>query len=361
MTRKSKNLPSNIIDIIKSGDLDRIKQSFAQCEANACECGNRGRNALFLRTPMSQDLVYWLVREHGCDPNARDQLGYTPLLEQAAFGNIAVVEALIELGSDVNAASDHKETALHRAVHFSKIAIVSTLLQHGADPCKRNWCSDTPLGHMTKLLQRNGIAHIVDGSAIATLLLAAGDNVTTEMQENIKQLGEQYERHRESITENAEGQNIIHAMQNLYHLFRVPPVPPCYHDGISRITITDGAPLAQFTALWKSLISEFGVVQTEQGEVIRIAGRICDEIYCNGGENWDDDYRKISDRWLELLTHGTPLASDDLAAARRLHNRISQSGDIDDGTDLDTIKTLAVRWVQANPAPIALTTVPYNF
>jgi hypothetical protein len=58
-----------------------------------------------------------------------------------------------------------------------------------------------------------------------------------------------------------------------------------------------------------------GPAATVQGEVIRISGRIADELHRNGGTNWDADYKAMADAFLKHVQGGKPLSSPDLAEA----------------------------------------------
>src|SRR3954470_15427701 len=42
--------------------------------------------------------------------------------------------------------------------------------------------------------------------------------------------------------------------------------------------------------LWDALVPPTGHATTLQGELIRLAGKLTDEAYRNGNENWDDSY-----------------------------------------------------------------------
>lgn len=93
------------------------------------------------------------------------------------------------------------------------------------------------------------------------------------------------------------------ASDALYTLFDVPPVPRrTLHDGKSPIAAKPGRWEDQHQELWELLVPSSGPAATVQGEVIRISGRINDEIERNGGVNWDGDYRKMADAFLDHLS-----------------------------------------------------------
>ena len=74
---------------------------------------------------------------------------------------------------------------------------------------------------------------------------------------------------------------------------------PLVHDGISPIIVTETEETAQFNQLWSYLVPSCGRAKTAQGELIRIAGRVQHEFLDNGGINWDDDFRKMLDAFLQ--------------------------------------------------------------
>jgi len=92
------------------------------------------------------------------------------------------------------------------------------------------------------------------------------------------------------------------------------------------------------------------LTNTVQGEVIRIAGRIADELERNGGINWDDDYRRMARSLLAHVQTGTPLSAAQLADLRDLVASLTRSGD----GNVDRLAQLAVTWVNLNPHPAPL-------
>ncbi|MDE5892259.1 MAG: hypothetical protein K2H45_04970, partial [Acetatifactor sp.] len=80
--------------------------------------------------------------------------------------------------------------------------------------------------------------------------------------------------------------------------------------------------------------------QTAQGEVIRIAGRIRDELMRNGGMNWDEDYRKMLYTVREYFRL-TEWDVDEIIDALK-------DGDVHDVMIL-RLCYCALHWVEANP------------
>ena len=88
-------------------------------------------------------------------------------------------------------------------------------------------------------------------------------------------------------------------------------------------------------------------VRHSQGEVIRIAGRVCYEFYDNGGINWDRSFGKLLDQYLSVVRSGLPMPPGSVARAEAavasLKGRSMSYQAVDDITEL------AVAWVRLNP------------
>lgn len=146
------------------------------------------------------------------------------------------------------------------------------------------------------------------------------------------------------------------ALDKLYALFDVAPVPRrTMHDGTSPIIAKAASWEAQHQELWELLIPSNGSAATVQGELIRISGRINDEMQRNGGANWDTDFKKMADAFLAHVGSAQPLPASELDEARQLVSEVkSQRG------DTVRICALAVNWVALNPKPITLQTPAYR-
>ena len=132
----------------------------------------------------------------------------------------------------------------------------------------------------------------------------------------------------------------------------------CKHDGVSTITVSAHDWGSQHDELWSSLVPPQGAAQTVQGEIIRISGRINYELYENGGCNWDTDFRNMLDALLIHFASHNALSADELTAANEFAAPLRAKGDSDD--DAEILCQLAVKWVLANPNPIALGKTKYK-
>ena len=134
------------------------------------------------------------------------------------------------------------------------------------------------------------------------------------------------------------------------------------HDGVSPIIVPDGDEDKAFQALWDYLVPPRGKAQTAQGEIIRIAGRVQYEFLDNGCINWDEDFKKMLDAFLQYLQLGKGFDEEDLKTAGVLVNLIKENGDqgfIDDTLILVRC-SCAMTWVKQNPEVMAPLPAEYS-
>jgi hypothetical protein len=122
------------------------------------------------------------------------------------------------------------------------------------------------------------------------------------------------------------------------------------------ITVTATTWQEQFQELWDQLVPRGGAAETEQGEVIRIAGKVSREILDIGSINWNPDFRAMVD---EITTY----LSGTAAVGRRGELESLRTAVRDGGgskVQLYRLTELAVTWVLANPHPVPLGHTPYR-
>ena len=335
------------------GNIEALKAVYDRCELTAHD----GRFSLCTPLHMGgvpDELVIWLV-EKGLDINAPDYYGATPLYRQAILGR-DTVKLLCELGADMEKPNTYGDTPLHMAAEFFHPRTVKFLIDKGANVNVENDMGRTPLASV--LMVCRGI-YIAQTAEIASMLLEAGAKKTSKMKERVEQIGKDFEFHRESIhpdyIEAADK-----GLTKLYELFDVKPVEKrLTHDGVSPILVKEGSWEEQYEELWSLLIPSSGAAKTVQGEVIRIPGRVRDELDRNGGANWDRDYRKMLQALPQYLSLGITLSEQELAETKELTAQV-HGKDFDDEPRLDRLCQLALAWIKQNPEPLLLEKTSYK-
>lgn len=353
MAKKRVTLPKEFKDLMDEGNIEALKAVYDRCELTAHD----GRFSLCTPLHMGgvpDELVIWLI-EQGLDINIPDYYGATPLYRQAILGR-DTVKLLLELGADIGKPNTYGETPLHVAAEFFHPKTVKLLIDKGADVNAKNDMGRTPLASV--LMVCRGI-YIAQTAEIATMLLDAGAKKTPAMKEKVENIGKDFEFHREGINPDYL-EAADQGLEKLYSLFDVKPVAKrITHDGSAPILVKEGIWEEQYEELWSFLIPSSGAAKTVQGEVIRIPGRVRDELDRNGGANWDRDYRKMLQALPQYLSLGSSLSEQELAETKELIAQV-HGKDFDDEPRLDRLCQLAIAWIKQNPEPISLEKTSYN-
>ena len=353
MAKKRVTLPKEFKDLMDEGNIEALKAVYDRCELTAHD----GRFSLCTPLHMGgvpDELVIWLV-EQGLDINIPDYYGATPLYRQAILGR-DTVKLLLELGADIGKPNTYGETPLHVAAEFFHPKTVKLLIDKGADVNAKNDMGRTPLASV--LMVCGGI-YIAQTAEIASMLLDAGAKKTSAMKEKVENIGKDFEFHREGINPDYL-EAADQGLEKLYALFDVKPVAKrITHDGVSPILVKEGSWEEQYEGLWSFLIPSSGAAKTVQGEVIRIPGRVRDELDRNGGVNWDRNYRKMLQAMPHYLSLGTPLSDNDLEETKQLISQI-YGKDFNDSLRLDRLCQLSLAWIEQNPEPLPLEEPSYK-
>lgn len=358
MASKRKTLPNDFDKTIKTGTTEDLIKIMNKCMPNAV--GGYNKYNVFGFPGISEEFARWLL-EYGTDINMQDSFGYTPLHHQAMrFHNREQVELYIELGADLEIQSTNNGGPLHGAADHGCADNLKLLIEKGADINSRT-NSRNPEGGYTALefaLSRCRGADITEKIDAVELLIRAGVPVSDKVKQDVKRIGEGIEFHRSSFPEDRVAV-IDDAIQRLYDLTGVMPVARRrLHDGVSPIMVTAQTWQEQYQELWDYLVLSMGACQTVQGEVIRVSGRVNEELIGTGGANWDADYRLMLDCLQKYFVMGNSLDQDFLGEAEELIARAKECAV--DELSLQRLAQLCVEWVLKNPRPIAMKRPPYR-
>ena len=350
MAKKKKTLPANFYELIEAKDLDALKAVFNECELNAYDRRSFNKPTLsFYDVPL--ELMNWLIAQ-GADINVKDEYDRTPLHYHAQVNDIERVTLLLEKGADIEAIAEYDETPLHAAGYYPEVTAL--LIAKGANVKAKDDMKHNPMEAMLYSVQS---IDIPKAAKTAELYLKAGVKPTKFAKEQITRIGEDFEFHRNNF--NPEYLEETDAgLQQLYKLFNVSPVPRrIQHDGKSPIVLTGNTWEARYEQAWTLLVPSNGSATTVQGEVVRIAGRVNDELLGNAMGNWDKEYRKMLTAISGYLQQGNSLSESELAEVADIQKHILE----DDGTGTHRLCELATAWVVQNPQPIALGKVNYKY
>ena len=369
--RKRKTLPKNFEDLLKAGDLEELKAVFNHVDVNAY--GGVFKQTALAFNECPDELATWLV-EKGADILALDMYGETPLHTRAGHWQ-GRLEILIELGGDVNHMAGGRGSPLHRAAGVYNSGNVMTLITHGATIDAVNTSGLNPLHHA---LARCSNINIVGMAAIAKILstvskpnepLRSGllsrllnrndKTAKTDVDPRIKQMvtriGTDFEFHRSGFNPDMVEETSL-ALNELYKVFKVSPVPRrAIHDGISPIVTTAPTWQEQHSELWSLLVPSTGCAETVQGEVIRIAGKINDELDRNGGVNWRTDHKTMAKAYLVHIGSGRALDAAKLSQAQSFILQLDKNSE-----GANELEKWAVEWIALNPKPIKLPKPTYD-
>ena len=344
---KRKTLPKHFEELLAAGDLDALKAVFAACDVNA-------RGGLSKHTALGFDgcpdgLAAWLVGQ-GADINAPDERGNTPLHGRAH--RRSDIRGLLALGADVHRMAPIG-TPLHAAAGlYHDAGQARLLIAHGAVVDALNSDRLTPL---ELALQRCANIDIEAMALLADVLLGAQAMCTEQARAFVAQIGHRFEQARAGFNPDFLDSTSA-ALERLYALFDVPPAPRrVLHDGRSPITVAATNWPEQHEELWNALVPPSGPAATVQGEVVRIAGRLFNELENNGGINWDADFSKMADAFATHLAQGQPLTPAERAEVRALVDAVKRR----EG-DARQLARHGVAWVLRNPQPLPLGPTAYR-
>ena len=348
---KRKTLPKEFEQLLQTGTDEEIKAVFEKCDINAYGGYNK-HNALCF--PMSYERMKWLI-EQGADINYLDKFGNTPLLYLASrsFAQDQAIN-LVKLGADIHYQYKmYRENALYGAISAGSLKLVQCLIEAGIETNTQNWRQDMPLESAFCQARAFDLMKLIP---ITKYLLSVGVPVTEKLKNYFIEIAKDIEFRRKDIHPK-DMQEIDSALECLYELFQVEPVPrKVEYDGKSPIIIQVATWQKMYQELWELLVPGSSHANTIQGEVIRITGRVSNEILDNGGINWDSDYREMCKAFLEFVELGTPLAKDEISELKSIIKTIKNV----DEKECARMTELGVKWVTLNTEPMEIGQVKYR-
>lgn len=353
MTKKKKTLPKDFQELIDKNDIKALKKVFDTCEINAR--GGYGKTTALSFYNLKDEFVRWLV-ENGADIEAMDSYKRTALHTHSGMraGKIGV---FLDLGANINTVDTYGCTALHFAAgHGFNIEATKQLVEAGASVFVLDSYKQTPLKSALRRVNNADLPLLVE---ITKILLPKVKEITLSMKDDITRIGERFEFHREDFNKDYI-EECDAALSELYKLYDVTPVQRrIVHDGASVIVVKGETWEEQFEELWEFLVPSKGSAKTVQGEVVRIAGKVRDEIYRNGGGNWDANFKKMLDAFLIYLSSGVALSKKEMTELTQMVNGIRKTGD-GESRELNYLCEVANKWVLKNLDPISLGEVKYK-
>lgn len=352
MKKKKAELPGDFYKIMERGDFEEIKAVF-QDQEMVKGLIEDGVSPFFYYSPCSE--VYkWFV-EQGFDIHLKDSYEGLPVHYHArAYKNN--MEGILLAGGDADIEEKRRGyTPLLLAVDVPNPNSLRVLLRHGADIDVKTGFP-VEMGALELVFKRWKHQYAVQAVECMELLINAGITVEDWMREEVIDLCKDYERCKDNIYTD-DLQPYEEAMTRMCQLFDVERPTLRIHDGKSLITVTSTDFRDQHEELWNMLVPAVGKCKTVQGEVIRICGRINDEIFNNGGGNWDREYQKMLNALKRYYAMGKIPDEEEHREALALIKSIGRDSD---GADVIRLCEINVHWVLANPEPIMLGDVDYR-
>jgi Ankyrin repeats (3 copies) len=345
---KKKLLPKNFKELLEKGVVADAMAVFDSCELDAR--GGYAKQTALAFDEMPDELAKWLV-DQGADLQATDTWGHTPLhaRSRSIRGRIKI---LIDLGADIHSTNASVGTPLHAAADSRNVENATLLIQNDANVHALNAEHLTPLELALRGCSNIDIEKM---AALAQILLAAGAQPNATMKGFVEKIGQNFEFHRAGF--NPEFiPSIDDGLAKLYSIFQVSPVARRQiHQGSSAITVKETTWQKQHQELWELLVPSTGHAETVQGEVIRIPGRIIDELDRNGGANWNQDFKNMAAAFIRYIASAEPLSASDISEMTAL---VASLGKNSEGPV--RMAQLAVKWVLQNPQPIKMDAPSYK-
>jgi len=108
----------------------------------------------------------------------------------------------------------------------------------------------------------------------------------------------------------------------------------------------------QFKRLWTELVPSEGQASTTQGELIRAVGKLKDEAFRNGNQNFGNGHRILCHYVSETMLDSNVFSRTEIEEIKSSIERVLDSAHPDvlgDKTCFHYLFEMSVRWCQAHP------------
>ena len=358
MAKKSKiyRLPENFHEIMKRGNFEEIKEVFADKEyLNGLLKNEDGLSCPFFSYSPCTEIYKWFV-EQGFNIHFDKDFRNQPIHWHAhCYENN--IEGIILAGGNIKASTGGISgyTPLLEAAKAIQPSSLKILLKYGANVHAKNWDKMGALELILRMWKGNS-SGAVRAVECMELLINAGVVVEDRLKDEVIAICKDYEKRKDGMDKDTM-EVCETAMTRMCELFDVERPVPNIHDGTALIAVMSEGWSNQHEELWDMLVPGVGKCTTVQGEVIRIGGRIYDEIFRNAGGNWDREYRKMLNALKKYYAMGKVHDEEEHREALALIKSIGRDSD---GEDILRLCEINVHWVIANPRPIMLGEVNYT-
>lgn len=117
-----------------------------------------------------------------------------------------------------------------------------------------------------------------------------------------------------------------------------------------------------YKRLWGELVPARGQAETVQGELLRCVGKLTDEAYRNGNQNWDENFERMARFVGRTLDDPEVFARGERAQIRRAVEQILANPASPDlsgpGSSYYLLAEQATKWCERRPEPLPRETNP---
>lgn len=298
-----------ILTAIARNNLPALKKLVNKGNANVCD---EDGFSLLMNAAMDEEcdpqVVKLLVDRRADVSAAEEDQQYTALHFAARDNGPDIVRILLEAGADATAVEAGGSTPLHFCIlGKSNLEVVKLLLEHGADPKRKNKEGDSP----------------------AVMAKYAEDK---ELQKLLRETKAVHKKRPAAVKKSRPAAKK-----------KSPPKK-------------EAAWVGEHRKLWKALVPPRGPAKTLQGELIRLTGKLADEAYRNGNQNWSKGHERAWKFVGKSLRDPALFSKQQLTEIDRGVRWIIANNDLTTVEDKDNpyelLSQRAVEWCLAHPKAV---------